>query len=440
VGLFTNGVPQPAEGQAPTVPERCGPYLAQRMKQLGYRTFGIGKFHSQPRFEDLGYEVHLHSEEGYGSMAQRERDAYARWIHDEHPEYAWVEQLMGERTEMYYQPQMSPLPPEYGVERWAADRAVEQLASADERPFFGLVSFIGPHPPLAPPLPFNRMYDPDRMPSPIKGDLETDHMDEQIPWMNDIIWAENIPDEQARILRARYYGELTYIDDCLGRILDAVEARPDADNTLICFFSDHGDHLGDHHAWQKESFFEQSCHIPFLLSWPAQLPADVQNDEFVCLTDLFGIATSAAGQPELRDGMHVLGMLRGQARPRECYVGYYGKPGTRVFKVMVRQGPWKYIYIANGGREQLFHLQEDPHELQNRADSEPASTAGLREIARNACDAPGCRAALVNGKLRAFPYEKWQRKRVYQFAGSHGVKGFPEDPAELLAAWKAGEV
>ena len=53
-----------------------------------------------------------------------------------------------------------------------------------------------------------------------------------------------------------------------------------------------GDHLGDHGAWQKESFFEPATHIPFLLSWPARLPADVRRNELVCLTDLFGIATS----------------------------------------------------------------------------------------------------------------------------------------------------
>jgi len=81
------------------------------------------------------------------------------------------------------------------------------------------------------------MYDPDRMPGPVRGDIELDHMDEQITWMNYAIWAEDVNDPHARVLRARYYGEISYIDQCLGRILDAVEARPDADNTLICFWT-----------------------------------------------------------------------------------------------------------------------------------------------------------------------------------------------------------
>ena len=74
-------------------------------------------------------------------------------------------------------------------------------------------------------------------------------------------------------MKARYYGEISYIDDCLGRILDAIDARGDAENTVICFYTDHGEMLGDHHAWGKESFFDASCHIPFLVSWPREAAA-----------------------------------------------------------------------------------------------------------------------------------------------------------------------
>ena len=117
-----------------------------------------------------GMSSHLHSEELYGSPDQRRRDGFAGWIERQHPEFDYIEMLMGERTEMYYMPQVSPLPADLTVERWAADRAVEQIQVKDDRPYFGFVSFIGPHPPFAPPLPFNRMYDPDRMPDPVRGD------------------------------------------------------------------------------------------------------------------------------------------------------------------------------------------------------------------------------------------------------------------------------
>ncbi len=434
--IFSNGRAKPVHGQADTIEGRCGPYLAKTMRNLGYRTFGIGKFHTGPWNEDLGYDIHLHSEELYGSPEQRAGDAYAAWLHREHPEYDHLEVLMGERTEMYYMPQMSAQPADCAVEGWAAARAVEQLSLDDERPYFGMVSFIGPHPPFAPPIPFNRMYDPDRMPSPIKGDIANDHMDQQIPWMNDIIWAEAINDPHARILKARYYGEISYIDSCLGYILDAVEARADADNTVICFFSDHGDHLGDHHAWQKESFFDASARIPFLLSWPAQLQQDKRRSELVCLTDLFGIATTAAGNPQVREGIDLLGVLSGNVEPREYLVGYHGLPGSDQFKVMVRDARWKYIYFANGGMEQLFDVQNDQHELRNLAGSEPEIARMLRQIAVVACLQPGAQDALEGEDFKRLPFKKWewQGERIYQFDRSQGIAGFPKHPADALVS------
>ena len=449
-GVYSNSGAKLVEGQPPNMEDRCGKYLARTMAGMGYRTFGIGKSHTIPPDEDLGYEVHLHSEELYGSPEDRKRDAYAAFIAKEHPEYDWIEMLMGERTEMYYMPQMSPTPAHLGVEAWAADRAIEQIRMSADQPYFGFVSFVGPHPPFAPPLPYNRMYDPDRMPNPIRGDIALDHMDEMIPSMNHAIWAEDINDPHARVLKARYYGEISYIDHCLGRILDAVESRPDGDNTLICFFTDHGDHLGDHYAWQKESFFEASCHIPFLLSWPKRLPKDAKCDDLVCLTDLFGIATTAGGRPELRQGVDVLGNaergmrsaelgaanpksgIRNSESPRQRVIGYYGAPGTDRFKVMVREGDWKYIFIANGGREQLFNVAEDPNELRQRLQDAPDVAKRLRQSGTEALSVPNANRALDGGNLRSFPYTKWERGRIYQFDASRGVRRFPERAEDVV--------
>lgn len=430
--VFSNGRSEPVSGQAETMEGRCGDYLARTMNNLGYRTFGVGKFHTGPWNEEVGYEVQLHSEELYGSPEQRSGDAFAGWITREHPEFDYIEALMGERTEMYYMPQVSPLPAHLTVESWAADRAVEQLQVSDERPYFGFLSFIGPHPPFAPPVPFNRLYDPDRMPNPIAGSRSVDHMDEQIPFMNRMIWADEINDAWARTLKARYYGEITYIDDCMGRVLDAVERRDDGDNTLICFFSDHGDHMGDHTAWQKESFFDVSARVPFLVSWPDHLPQDVRRDELVCLTDLFGIATHGAGATQTRDGFDVLGVVEGAVSAREYMFGYYGEPGTDRFKIMARNKDWKYIYLSNGHREQLFNLNKDPDELVNQADSERRVTANFREVAKEACRHPGAEDALDGEDFKSFDYTRWNTERIYQFDSSRGVNGFPDNPEEVL--------
>jgi choline-sulfatase len=431
-GVFTNSCPNPPATWTATMEARCGDFLARRMGQLGYRTFGIGKFHAEPWDQDLGFDVHLHSEELYADVRQRNHDAFARFIREQHPQYDWIDMLQGERTEMYYVPQMSPLPAAITVESWAADRAVEQMAVADPRPFFGFVSFIGPHPPCAPPQPFNRLYNPDHMPNPVRGDLAVDHMDDNIPCGNHAVWAEDISDGWARVIKARYYGEISYIDQCLGRILDAVEARPDADNTLICFFADHGDMLGDHHGWQKECFFEASCRVPFLVSWPAHLPAGTCNRELACLTDLFGLATGAAGATDLRDGVDLLGLLAGRAKPRRELLGFYARPGTPRFRSMVRSADWKYIFMANGGREQLFHLADDPGELHERSAAHPELVQQFRQTVAKALDGPIGREALADGALRQWPFTPRERRRYYQFDQARGVTGFPDRPADLL--------
>jgi len=408
---------------ATDVPSRCGPYLADRLRAAGYRTWGLGKFHTEPRREPLGFEVHEYSEELWETEQLFRDDDYVRWLRRKAPAFAHLEQVHGERTDMYYTAQCRPQPAELCGEAWLAERAGEEIGRRSRRPYFGFVSFVQPHPPIAPPIPYNRLFNPDDMPSPYSGDPGVDSADDYLAWMNHAVWAEDISPAQARQLRARYAGAITFIDACIGRILDAVERRPDADNTLICFFSDHGDHMGDHGAWQKEGFFEESCRIPMLVSWPRRLPPGQRSGQLAALTDLFGLATSAAGVPELRDGHDLLGSLTGAAAPRRRVFGMFGTPGTRQFKVMVREGTWKYLWLANGGRELLFDLKRDPRETRSHDAAQPKVLARLRAAAVTRLQAEAAtRPALVGKDLLALPFAPFPRERILQFA--RGVTDF----------------
>ena len=227
------------------------------------------------------------------------------------------------------------------------------------------------------------------MPDLVYGSVEEDQLDEEIPFMRYAIWADAINPALARIVKARYYGEISYLDHCLGRILDAVEARPNSENVLICFFSDHGDLMGDHHGWQKQNFFEAACRVPFLLSWPALLPAGAMRNELISLADLFGIATEAAGECDVREGTNVLKMLRGECAPRDYLIGMVEPPGSHDFKLMVVTDEWKYIFMANGGREQLFNLRRDPNELSSCVASDSKIRNELHALGVQACQVPG---------------------------------------------------
>jgi choline-sulfatase len=246
------------------------------------------------------------------------------------------------------------------------------------------------------------------------------------------IWADTINPALTRTVKARYYGEISYLDHCVGRILDAIEARPKSENVLICFFADHGDLLGDHHGWQKQNFFEAACRVPLLLSWPAVLPKGAVRKELISLADLFGIATEAAGECDVREGTNILKMLRGECSERECLIGMIEPPGSHDFKLMVMTDGWKYIFMANGGREQLFNLARDPNELSNCAASASQIRNELHDLGVQACRVPGAIDALDGDRLRQFPFRQRPRTRLYQFDRSRGVVGFPERPEDAL--------
>jgi arylsulfatase len=431
-GYFQNEMPVYGDRQSSSTEDRCGTFLARTMRSLGYRTFGIGKFHTIPVEEDIGYDEYLRCEEMDGYP-----DAFAQHIWS-HPAYRHIEQLHGERTDMYYMPQTSPLPANLTAEHWAASESIRNIKKLDDRPFFGVVSFVGPHPPFAPPVPYNRMYDPDTMPDPIVGPQEIDHMDPRVAWNKYFVYAESIDAARFRTLKARYYGEITYIDSCIGRILDVLDETGKASNTLVVFSADHGEFLGDHDAVQKENFFEQSCHVPLLVRWPEKIPSGGRLQDLVSLVDVFGLATSAAGGVQLRDGIDLLGILTDSNTKvtnigkRKILFGYSSTPGTLDFRMMGFDGIWKYIFHANGGGELLFNLACDPQEHINCINTHPEIGANMRTACIEKLQHPGGCAGVCNHDFKIFPRKTLDLQRCIQMNTYRHVHGFPKRPVETV--------
>ena len=119
----------------------------------------------------------------------------------------------------------------------------------------------------------------------------------------------------------------------------------------------------------------------------------------------------------------MLAVFRGEAQPREHLVGMYGSPGTRYFKAMIRQGPWKYIWLANGGREQLFNLQDDPREETNLVCEHSGQVAEMKAcLIATLARRESTRPALQEGALYQLEFEPFERTRIKQFA--RGVTDF----------------
>jgi choline-sulfatase len=107
-------------------------------------------------------------------------------------------------------------------------------------------------------------------------------------------------------------------------------------------------------------------------------------------------------------------------------------PGSQDFKIMILTHDWKYIFMANGGREQLFYREKDPNELSNCVSSSATTRNDLYALAVRACRVPGAIDALDGDKLRAFPFRERPPIRICQFDRSRGVFGFPDKPQDAL--------
>ena len=125
-------------------------------------------------------------------------------------------------------------------------------------------------------------------------------------------------------------------------------------------------------------------------------------------------------------------MLRGDCAPRQRLIGMVEVPGSHDFKIMVLTDDWKYIFMANGGREQLFDRKKDPDELSNCVASSPAIRNELYALAVNGCRVPGATEAVDGDKLRQFPFRQRSPVRIYQFDRSRGVTGFTDKPQDAL--------
>jgi arylsulfatase A-like enzyme len=182
---------------------------------------------------------------------------------------------------------------------------------------------------------------------------------------------------QTLLARKAFYALCTHIDHQIRVLIGALREEGLLDNTIICFTSDHGDMLGNHHMWAKRLFYENSANIPMIL-------VGVKGDERVgynqvddrlagwqdvmpTLLDLCGIEI-----PDSVEGMSMVGDKR-----RDWFYGEVGEDAHATR--MIRDERHKLIYYAVGNYSQLFDLETDPRELSDLA-TDPAHAETLARL------------------------------------------------------------
>ncbi|MBT3376584.1 MAG: sulfatase-like hydrolase/transferase [Lentisphaerae bacterium] len=217
-----------------------------------------------------------------------------------------------------------------------------------------------------------------------------------------------VPRDNLTKATTAYYGLVDFIDQQVGKLLKTIEERELLDNTIIVYFSDHGEMLGEHGRWHKGCFFEGSAGVPLIVRVPGQ-PHERQGQTIpavVSLIDLLPTLADWAGTdvPFETDGHSLVPLITGNAPEwkDEARSEYYS---AGELNRMIRQGDWKYCYYAQDGEAELYNLREDPQEQHNRAGDPECQdvVAELRE--RVIDDGWGAEArAQIAEKLRGLAY------------------------------------
>lgn len=352
------------------------PNIATSLKNGGYRTGMFGKNHlftynKLPEVWDAFHEVCLGN-------------------YDNHPKYEKAFssfELEGDHS--------------YNQTGRLTDETIAFM-NESEQPFFAWVNYQDPHPAFTCPEPYKSLFNPANVALP---ESFRQYDKKRQPARNEV-WRrhsqmDTCSEDDIRMAIATYMGQIRYVDDCVGRILDFLDQTGLAKNTLVVFFSDHGELLGDYRMthklpvfydclakipviirhpeglWEKQTFSglcEEVDLAPTILeslgieipntmvgkSWVSDLDNGVDNGKATILCEAGG------GGPTTKEPIEGL-EIKAPMLPTSL------GPGA-----MIRKGDWK-LSIYFDDLCELYNLSVDPHELNNRYD-DPSCAAIQSEL------------------------------------------------------------
>lgn len=345
--------------------------LPQMLSDCGYLTLGIGKMHWRPQNVLHGFHATILDESGRVESPYFMSD-YRKWFQTMAPGKNPDETGIGwnEHAAATYK-----LPENLHPTVWTGDVAVCTIQHYEgDKPLFLKVSFARPHSPYDPPKRVLDKYVNIDMEPPAKGEWSK-HIGENItsPESDKDAAFAHFCDEYVMNSKKHYYAAITLIDEQVGRIVQALKEKGIYDNAIVCFTSDHGDMMGDHHHWRKTYAYEGSSAIPFIIKFPQKMkvmkPVGTVIENPVELRDIFPTFIDLAGGqvPAEIDGKS-LALLVKEKDPKwrrwidmehaTCY-------SDHNYWCALTDGKIKYIWFLHTGEEQLFDLVNDPKETKD---------------------------------------------------------------------------
>ena len=364
IGIWDNGVPLPED----TIT------WAHRLRSLGYRVAISGKIHF--RGND-----HLH---GFEEQIGFDLNATAKPIP---PDWSKPLPVLPQKDTMRCGPGNTR---EIETDMRVTNTALDYIRSPErkEAPWALHVGYVCPHSPFVAPERYFEIYNPNRVEIPLP-ELPPGHLENQHPASKRNRAARGyldrpLPDRVVRRVRASYFGLISFVDNLVGQLIEALESTGQRERTLIIFTSDHGEMMGEHGMWMKSSFYEHSSRIPLILADPGESFAGKRIvtpvsliDLVATIVELVGVDSPAKAIAPL-DGTNLLPLIRGEgAGPDEVFSEYYANFSTTP-SAMLRRGNFKLNEYLHEESE-LYDLDSDPGEFENLA-SDPGHRIILEDL------------------------------------------------------------
>tara|TARA_R110002051_G_scaffold318695_1_gene401377 strand:- start:11577 stop:13073 length:1497 start_codon:yes stop_codon:yes gene_type:complete len=342
-------------------------FLPEYFEQNGYHTMGIGKlFHIHAPdsvFNESGGRV-----KGFGPYPKKRFvwDGFGKGIKGKHGRTS---------TDWGAFPQNDTLMPDHQSVNWV----VERLDRKYDKPFFMGLGFLRVHVPLYVPQKWFDLYPlEDIQTPPYKSDDLNDIPNiglqiNDLPMMPSTEWAKE-NGEWKKIVQA-YLACVSFVDNELGRVLDALESSKYADNTIIVLWSDHGYRLGEKGTFAKHALWETATKAPLLFAAP-NLPKGKKIDAPVEMLSIYPTLLELSGLPAYarNEAQSLVPLMKTRSSENDTYAITTFGMNNHTVKVK----GYRYIQYEDG-TEEFYNHNSDPNEWTNEAKN-PKYTAQIEKM------------------------------------------------------------
>lgn len=262
-----------------------------------------------------------------------------------------------------------------------AEGAVNILREVKDRPFFLAVGFLNPHLPFVAPKKYWDLYSPADIrlaanPYPPKdAPAYATHNSGELRAYHGIPAQGPLSDQQARSMVHGYWAAVSYMDACVGRVLDELDRLKLREKTVVILWGDHGWFLGEHGMWCKHANYEDAARAPLIISVPGQKPG--RSAALVEFVDIYPTLAELCGLPvhESLEGASFKPLVENPDLPwKKAAFHLYprGIPGQGAgMGRAIRTDRYRLVEWTVRGKDfaecELYDLEADPGENVNLA-------------------------------------------------------------------------